>query len=296
MHLNYQEASVLSLSIDHFLTQDPSDSAELVYHYTSRESLKAILETGTIRLNTLTGVNDPRERKKWTADNLSAPSGDMTGGYFNTQLEVDEEIDRYLRQGARIACFTSERQPSPRSVAGTYFHRGWARPRMWAQYGQHHRGAVLAFDKEALAGELSNWALREGDTASPGPVEYFDRRLQIPLSGAFESLTAVRAALDEVTSSSSALHDLYFTKNCDWSSESEFRLVLTLGVASALEAGERPLYLPYRNSLRAVVLGELWDGADWLRSNLNLRRIGADDVLRCDWDNGEPVLRSYQLR
>ena len=70
-------------------------------------------------------------------------------------------------------------------------------------------GSLLAFDKESLSGELSQWALREGDTASPGPVEYVDRPLEVPLSRAFESVIAVQAALDDVTSSGSALHDLY---------------------------------------------------------------------------------------
>lgn len=52
----------------HILTTDPIPPQAFLYHFTSRASLRAILETGNLRLSSLALMNDPRERREWIAD------------------------------------------------------------------------------------------------------------------------------------------------------------------------------------------------------------------------------------
>ena len=66
---------ISALSIDHLLTRESSAPDELLFHYTSRESLRTILESGNLRLNTLDRINDPRERSEWIADKIVIPPG-----------------------------------------------------------------------------------------------------------------------------------------------------------------------------------------------------------------------------
>ena len=43
-----------------------ASSEAFVYHYTSlRTAIKYLLPSGKLRMNTLAGVNDPRENKQW---------------------------------------------------------------------------------------------------------------------------------------------------------------------------------------------------------------------------------------
>ena len=141
---------ISALSIDHLLTRESSAPDELLFHYTSRESLRTILESGNLRLNTLDRINDPRERSEWIADKIVIPPGDITAHSLAGQDEVLGQIDTVLRLGARVARLTSDRARSSELAASTYFHRGWGRARMWEQYGQQRQGAVLVFDKMAL--------------------------------------------------------------------------------------------------------------------------------------------------
>lgn len=134
-------------SVDHYLADtDVRHRDALLFHYAKAESLETILASGNIRLNTLDGMNDPRERKDWIARGLVVPEGDLDWAMLAEQGAVAGEPNRLLRLGARIACFTRERQPLPGADADSLFHRGWARARMWHQYAAEHTGACLVFE------------------------------------------------------------------------------------------------------------------------------------------------------
>jgi hypothetical protein len=291
------------------LTQAPAGFDELVFHYTSRKSLRAILETGNLLLNTLDGMNDPRERTEWIAEGVVLPPGDVTAESLLAQDEIVGQIDQILRLGTRMACLTADRDPSPGADPDSYFHRGWGRARMWEQYGQGHQGAVLAFHKNSLLEALDQerqadqermaaqeGIVDEGSIFAVDHVNYVDRALHLPLRGWFDSVEAIRDALDEMTSKGDAIRDVFFVKNTDWAGETEFRVLVVLGVAAGKARRGMPLYLSYRDSLRAVVLGERWEGADWLREALSGRDLGPENVVRCEWENGAPVLNPYDLR
>lgn len=78
---------------------------------------------------------------------------------------------------------------------------------------------------------------------------------------------------------------LYLTKNTDWESEQEFRVVVVRRIVPSGEELES-IKVDYRGALRAAVLGERYDGdiAAILHDHPEL------DVLRCWWGDGVPVL------
>lgn len=280
-------------SVDHFLADRDLDAQELLFHY-SADGLQPILETGTIKFGTLDGVNDPRESKSWWPRNLLIASGDITEASIAREDEIHNAPDKLLRRGARIACFTGERQPHADADTDGLFHRGWARARMWFQYAANHTGACLVFDRALLAEAVHDARPGgDGDVFSISRVTYVDRALNIPLEGSFSTLDEIEGAIDRLTDDGRAISDLLLTKNTDWQSEDEVRLLLLLAAASA-HTHPGPLFLPYAASLRAVVLGEAFEDPGWLDTALATRALDQSDVLRTVWIDGAPRLRPYK--
>jgi hypothetical protein len=286
-------------SVDHYLAKPDVRAGAgaggdgLLFHYASAASLEAILASGNIRLNTLDRMNDPRERKDWVARDLVVPEGDLDWSMLAEQGAVADEPNRLLRLGARIACFTQEREPLPGADPDALFHRGWARARMWHQYAAAHTGACLVFDMTELVDAVdSARKIGNGDVFSISPVRYADKPLRLPLFGAFADVAAIQSALDDLTSDGKQIADLFFSKNTDWQSEDEVRILVLLWAPSSAIALE-PLDLPYGDSLKAIVLGEDFGDPAWFRAAVADRGLSEDDVLRADWVDGAPTLKPY---
>ena len=268
MHENY--------SINHWLSEAEVDPENLLFHYTGRDGLRAILESGNLRLNTLDAMNDPRERKEWVPRLVVVPEGEITDEFLTEQDAVLSEPDRLLGRGARMACLTEERRAAGDADPGSLFHRGWGRARMWYQYARDHTGAVLVFDKGALLAALDEARqMADGDVFAVSPVKYQDRAFRLRLTGAYRTVEEIRDALDDLTGSGRDIADLYFTKNSDWASETEFRVVVLLWNPDGTRSFT-PLDLSYGSSLRAIVLGERFDGSDWLTPAVEGRGVRSE--------------------
>ena len=89
---------------------------------------------------------------------------------------------KVVRDAMRVLSFT---QDAPRSTR--VFGCSWARPRMWEQYGEVHRGACLLFDREALEPTLKEQF--HPDPAFLRPVHYSE--------GAIADDPRVRTITDE---------------------------------------------------------------------------------------------------
>lgn len=116
-------------------------------------------------------------------------------------------------------------------------------------------------------------------------VEYRDHALTIRLSVRDLEERGIEETLDDYRTRRGEAMRLYLTKNTDWESEQEFRVVVVRRVVPP-GADLEPIKVDLRGALKAVVLGEQYDGdiAAILRGHSEV------DVLRCWWGDGIPLL------
>ena len=213
----------------------------LLAHYTKASTVfEHILPTGRLLLNPYSAMRDPVENKDFRPDGAS---------------DDDYAMIRTFRGQARVLSFTHDAGINPGlGTAGCC----WARPRMWEQYGDVHRGACLVFDRECLEpllDERLTWldtpphldevtyspqGIADSDAATLRDQGIFDR----------EERTVTVIKWIEAHS-----EDLYFRKSDDFATEHEYRVV------AYTDADVPVVTVDFRPCLVAIVLGEkvpLW--------------------------------------
>jgi hypothetical protein len=162
-------------------------------------------------------------------------------------LALTGEISRLLRDRCRLACLSRSGLWDWGGPVG--FGNGYARARMWAQYGNLHAGVCLAFDQERLQASFrATFGHRDDLTAYAAPVRYrTDREPSRGLQFRLPEITEdVERHIDFLFPAMVA--DLYFTKAWDWSTETEYRFVVR-GQVDDYE------YLDITDSLTGVFVG-----------------------------------------
>ena len=251
----------------------------LLFHYPrSPTALDYILKDGRLRMSPYSTTNDPRESKEWLfalyCGTESAPAG--------ASITISMQLSAELKRDCRLSCFCSESVPrvaGPALPAST----AWGRARMWAQYGDSHRGVVLVFNQDALLRNAAT-ALDSRGSIYYGPVEYsrprdagdmhaflidYDRWRSIPVGQyASEHLAQHRAWL-------------FFTKHADWLQESEGRLVLYSNTPG-------DAYVPIVGALMEVCIGDSFPDARLEECRRLAGEHGAS-VSRITWRNGTAI-------
>lgn len=219
-----------------------------LFHYTSADTaLDAILATGTLRLSPPAGMNDPFESEAlWPS--YSILDEDRRDEFdTSAMLTLTEEINGLLRNRCRLACLSRSGLWDWGGPVG--FGDGYARARMWAQYGDLHAGVCLAFDQERLRTSFkATFGGRAEITAYAAAVRYrSDREPSRGLQFRWPEISEdVEASIDFLFPA--VVADLYFTKAWDWSTETEYRLL----VRGRVHDHE---YLDITESLTGIFLG-----------------------------------------
>lgn len=217
-----------------------------LYHYsTSEAAFQHILPARLLRLSPLARLRDPVENKEWVQVMLTGSSW--------SEKEVTEFkrlVARVIHE-ARVLSFTRDAS----SVGRPPEHaRGYARPRMWEQYGANHEGVCMIFDREHLEVSLTRGLSAYGPVVL-GDVIYSDRPLEgheraRRLDG---SNLKVKGAgkLERGLSEHLKQHalELFFRKLDDWKSENEYRYVV-------ISKTDKDVLVDYGQALSAVVVGE----------------------------------------
>lgn len=222
------------------------ENGQLAYHYTSRAAaFEHILPARRLRLGSFAVMRDPLESKE-RAEHLFTPAS-----WSAVAVEKLRALEREALVNTKILSLTVDRPEDP-GVSRAHAW-GYARPRMWEQYAENHRGVCLVFDRTDLHG----WALGHLEAINPtasGEIIYSDlpldgypnaRRLDATTltdRGGGDTARGYRAHLLENA------EELFFRKVEDWSSEREFRYVL-------LDDDDDEVTVPFER-LRAVILGE----------------------------------------
>lgn len=262
----------------------PPDVSYL-YHYTTADTaLNHILKKRTLKFNSFSKVNDPRESKEWDISPFVRMGLNLELGQYDA---ISREVSEILKGNAKLVCFSRDKNEAVgKWQPGALLERGFSKPSMWHHYGEKHNGLCLMFDRNKLNNSFIK-ALDQSRLFS-GEVHYSNRGI-LPKMGDdpfIINLTAVSCA----TSYLSAIHahlsrwfsELFLRKLTDWANEDEYRWIYFGDDAN-------PVYVDFEDSLEAIVIGEHVSNThseDILRYCVKYHA----DVANLDWHNGFPKI------
>lgn len=190
-----------------------------VYHYTTaRTAIDYILRGRSLRLGSLSGVNDPKESK--FRDFTFYARGAKSIANFKSSL-FDEVCGDLASNTYALCCGVSGENHSGREDGALH-------PHMWANYAGRHTGVCLVLDKELLHEGVVETA--SGSQIFCGEVKYHDLDGLGSLSAPAYSLYLEDWCKDREGyfdfHVSNYSEQLFFLKHKDWRDESEYRWIV----------------------------------------------------------------------
>jgi hypothetical protein len=235
--------------IENFTSAD-----KFLYHYTSSSTaMEHILKDRSLRLGSYTKTNDPKESKTWQFSLGTNESRDL--GKYKME-EMSNWLSNELKLKTKLACFSMDTVPLSGWHFRDIFNRGFAKPRMWAQYARGHTGVCLVFDRQKLH-ELIHARFEAEHTVVSGRVAYVNRDVVPDFS---KQQYTINIDHLEAVGSDAYVRDhllthyqqLFFEKMTDWRDESEFRWVVFATTGN-------DLYVDLTDALVGIVFGENTD-------------------------------------
>lgn len=227
-----------------------TDPREYVYHYTKvATALDYILKDRPILLGDYATTNDPKESKAWEFGLRTFENRDLDA-YQHSKLS--SWFSHELKSRARLACFSKDRSPLSGDHMSDILSRGFAKPRMWAQYAEKHTGVCLVFLREhliaAAKSSLGGGWLMHGDVTykNRGILDKNDRPEFMLNVDLYESLGPKAYVRSHIQTNH---RSLFFEKLEDWRNEDEWRIV-------AIADSNKPLLLPIEGALVGVLHGD----------------------------------------
>jgi Protein of unknown function (DUF2971) len=245
-------------------------------HYTTAATaFEHIIPTGQLRMSPYRLMRDPAENKDLV------PGTSVAGNPEHPVREWLEAVQKLKEARDRVRLLSLTHDVVDYEPLAEVFGCCWARPRLWEQYADAHRGVCLVFNRDVLEN-----VLRDGlgeDRVHIGEVEYTpagiaasaatfitDQRLTDPT-------TRDQAVADYVINHR---QDFFFLKTDDWAAEHEFRAVFAGSDAEYVFAG-------YSRALVAVIVGEKFP--NWQVAGAREICTTTDIALRrVRWYNGHP--------
>lgn len=263
-------------------TQVP-DRFAFVYHYTSAEkAIDLILPKKRLLLGSYGRTNDPKETKQWTF----ALGGLGPKDPYVSIDDVSNQVSSAIKSRAHILCASLD-SPEVESEIGLEIHsRGFARPRMWDQYGAKHTGVCLVFLREHL-NKLVEEQFPQGLRVA-SRVAYRNRSFINNLGPSDPYVVNMQhlhtVGIDRYARDHTVTHGkhLFFEKSADWRDEHEYRWLVA-------NDSDEPIYLDYEKALSAIVFGQDCSEEN-IRTAVRLAR-GSDTMYeQLRWKNSAPWL------
>jgi Protein of unknown function (DUF2971) len=260
----------------------------LLAHYTDSAAVfEHILPDRELRMSPYRKMRDPVESQ----DVLPVISGwGDPPGADSAPWAVLEDV-KATRDAMRVLAFSRDVGDGVGVRPG--FDCCWARPRMWEQYGDNHRGACLLFDRDRLEAFLQNGV---GDERIYWDDVRYDRQ---GIAGSpVQHVMDARVFDEKQRQQAVAEHidryrrDFFFLKSDDFATEAEYRIVLKTDDDAPVgytTDDQGFAYVGYGDALVAVVLGLHFP--KWQRPGA---KEACDDagikMLRMWWERGDPLL------
>ena len=262
------------------------DANQYLYHYTTLATAQQyIIKNGTLRLSSYTRTNDPKESKAWE---FSLGSNENRDLFSYSVSEESDQLSKRLKAQTKLICFSMDRGPLTGNHLEDIFRRGFARPRMWAQYGDRHKGVCLVFDRQRIS-NLVDEQIAANSLVLCGPVSYVDRPPFYDLYAEQQYMINMNSleklGRDEYAKCHAQTHyqKLFFEKMTDWRDEYEWRWVV-------FSETEDDLYLNYGQSLVGVVFGADCDPAssEALVNQVQGQSLQSIQFMGIRWKNCSP--------
>lgn len=237
--------------------------SKYLYHYTKRETLiEYILPSLRLKLNSLKNTNDPKEKKISLfnfIDNVK-----FAGAY----VEIKTRLQEYLDNEFKMCCFSGD------YVDENIEFSGFNLPRMWATYGDNHKGVCLKINRKKFCEENEI----DDQTRILKAVEYSSRVTHGLINNGDEFDLDYRKVVNELIRDN--LDNLYFVKHKDWQTEREIRFVSL----------ERKEYCSIYESLDSILLGMDFNKKYLASINSQLGRDSITHRIEYDFKTGELII------
>ncbi|ARR51888.1 DUF2971 domain-containing protein (plasmid) [Photobacterium damselae subsp. damselae] len=258
-------------------------SEDALFHFTRKEIvLEHILCNKTLRMGEFSGTNDPQEYKPKLMDTV----GFELEEHHDKKLEkVETIIDSLLREKSKFISFCQND-----IVDNRLFSHGVLKSRMWAQYGENHKGACIVVSKSKLINQLetkfkSNYHIYCRNIQYEEPnldrnIPYLDINCS-----ELNSLSASEIAIKFVTQHTK---ECFFTKQPDYKDEMEFRCVV---IPTSFES-EPPIYIDLLQCVHSVILGDAFPKV-YKPTMLDLAHKLSIPIKKLHWESHDYVLLNW---
>ncbi len=228
---------------------DSLNHEHYVAHYTNRTGFKKILKHHRIRMGKAKNVNDITENAMdWFEGDAATgkPDAASLSGY-ETQ---EKEIISLLKNRTRIFCATRCKHPSPRDLNESLENHYFAKPSLWASYGDKHKGVCLILDEKELTNAMETTfpGFHKSDKIEYHPSYGLDYSGEAFKRDEYAHYLKEYDILWAAVKDSDFYHRKFFHKTPCWETEDEFRWMV-------FSKDSAPSYIDIGSALKAVLLG-----------------------------------------
>lgn len=218
-----------SASNDAFMTLHDTNykKGAYLYHYSGFDKAVKIIHNNNLRFSNIYALNDTTEYKPKI---LFSKDNEVNSQIYTRCQEINKHI--------KICCFTQDNEKIKRFTKNNdmyfidYTGRGFAFPRMWAQYAMNNKGVCFILNKAKLEKEIND----RFNIIAAGPINYVERYKCFYFSkdvvSEFRKQVLSRNTTDSIAAQkffsehSEYIKENYFTKLSDWRDENEYRIAL----------------------------------------------------------------------
>lgn len=247
-------------------TRKNFDVDRYIYHYTSFETAIKIIYNDTLLLSTLSRTNDTSEQK------LRINCDKFKDGLSQEQISLFEKYWEDWSINSKLICFSRDRKKEditmsfktdPFDMTG----RGFALPRMWAQYARNNSGVCFVISRD----EFERKVLELYPEAICKNVKYYHwvNRLELSENTVNELVKIINHNPDTEYAQTFLRENvefadyLFFSKLSDWEGENEYRVLVP-------NSKDKTFFVDgIYDCLKGIVVGEKMDEAQ-LRAIISL--------------------------
>lgn len=268
-------------------------SEDALFHYTNMKKTKLILEGRRFKPSLKGSMTDPNEFIPkdigWAVWGEVPGDDDSIRAMHQTAAVALSRIKSLTQEKSQIMCFCSNSRPyidvpneEPHGDS-TVSDEGWAKSRMWIQYGDRHEGCCLVFSKEKLKGAIDRTTGRVESAFPPwDEAVWYIKGLkghEPPEPNVIDRIGAEEYARGYMARN---YHDIYFKKDIDFRDESEYRFVI-VSPQGGIE------YVDISDSIKGVIVGYKATAGQAASVAISCKELSIE-VSRMTWESGFPWL------